>query len=60
MNGAEPKTGSFLPFALPDITDAEIAAVSDTLRSGWITTGPRAKELEQRFATSKSTTGTCS
>jgi len=40
----------FLPFALPDITDAEIAAVTDVLRSGWITTGPRAKEFEKSFA----------
>jgi len=40
----------FLPFALPDITEREITAVSDTLRSGWITTGPRTKEFEQKFA----------
>ena len=42
---------SFLPFALPDITDAEIAAVGDVLRSGWITTGPKTKQLESEFAT---------
>jgi dTDP-4-amino-4,6-dideoxygalactose transaminase len=41
---------SFLPFALPDITDAEIGAVSDALRSGWITTGPKTKQLESDFA----------
>jgi dTDP-4-amino-4,6-dideoxygalactose transaminase len=40
----------FLPFALPDISEAEIASVVETLRSGWITTGPKAKEFEQRFA----------
>ena len=42
----DPMNRTFLPFALPDITDAEIGAETDTLRSGWITTGPRAKELE--------------
>ncbi len=40
----------FLPFALPNITDAEIDEVVATLRSGWITTGPRVKQFEQDFA----------
>lgn len=40
----------FLPFALPDIGEEEIAEVVDTLRSGWITTGPKAKQFEQDFA----------
>lgn len=40
----------FLPFALPDIGEAEIAEVVDTLRSGWITTGPKAKRFEDDFA----------
>ena len=40
----------FLPFALPEIGDEEIAEVVDTLRSGWITTGPKAKRLEEDFA----------
>jgi dTDP-4-amino-4,6-dideoxygalactose transaminase len=40
----------FLPFALPEIGEAEIAAVVETLRSGWVTTGPRTKEFEERFA----------
>lgn len=40
----------FLPFALPDISEDEIASVVETLRSGWITTGPKTKELERRFA----------
>ena len=31
----------FLPFALPSIGEEEIAEVIDTLRSGWITTGPK-------------------
>ncbi len=39
-----------LPFALPDITDEEIRAVTAVLRSGWITTGPEAKAFEQEFA----------
>ncbi|RDD94721.1 DegT/DnrJ/EryC1/StrS family aminotransferase [Acidovorax sp. BoFeN1] len=39
----------FLPFARPDITDAEIAAVTEALRSGWVTTGPKAREFEQAF-----------
>ena len=38
-----------IPFSPPDITEAEIQAVAETLRSGWITTGPRTKELEQRL-----------
>ena len=39
----------FIPFALPDIGEEEIAEVVDTLRSGWITTGPKAKRFEQDF-----------
>jgi dTDP-4-amino-4,6-dideoxygalactose transaminase len=40
----------FLPFALPEIGDEEIAEVVDTLRSGWVTTGPKTKRFEQDFA----------
>jgi dTDP-4-amino-4,6-dideoxygalactose transaminase len=40
----------FLPFALPDIGEDEIAAVVECLRSGWITTGPKAREFERAFA----------
>ena len=39
----------FLPFALPDIGEAEIAEVVDTLRSGWVTTGPKARRFEDDF-----------
>lgn len=39
-----------IPFSPPDITEEEIAEVADALRSGWITTGPRVKELERRIA----------
>jgi dTDP-4-amino-4,6-dideoxygalactose transaminase len=39
-----------LGFQPPAIGDEEIAAVAETLRSGWLTTGPRSAELEQRMA----------
>ena len=42
-------TPPFLPFARPDIGEAEIAAVTQALRSGWVTTGPKTKEFEQAF-----------
>ena len=41
---------SFLPFALPDIGDAEFAEVRDALVSGWVTTGPKTKQFEAAFA----------
>ena len=40
---------AFIPFALPEIGDEEIAAVTEALRSGWVTTGPKTKEFEQAF-----------
>jgi dTDP-4-amino-4,6-dideoxygalactose transaminase len=42
-------TQTFVPFALPDIGDEEIAAVTAALRSGWVTTGPKTKQFEQAF-----------
>ena len=39
-----------IPFSPPDITQAEIDEVVDTLRSGWITTGPKTKKLESELA----------
>ena len=39
-----------IPFSPPDITEAEILEVAQALRSGWITTGPRTKELERQVA----------
>ncbi len=39
-----------IPFSPPDITDLEISIVTDALRSGWITTGPKTKELEKKLA----------
>jgi dTDP-4-amino-4,6-dideoxygalactose transaminase len=41
---------SFLPFALPSIGEEEIAEVTDSLRSGWITTGPKVQRFEAEFA----------
>jgi dTDP-4-amino-4,6-dideoxygalactose transaminase len=43
------KRSEFLSFQPPAITDAEIDAVAATLRSGWLTTGPRTAELEARM-----------
>lgn len=40
----------FLPFSPPAIGEEEIAEVTDTLRSGWITTGPKTRRFEQEFA----------
>ena len=40
----------FLPFALPDIGEEEIEEVVDTLRSGWLTNGPKCRRFEEAFA----------
>src|SRR4029079_14487943 len=39
-----------LPFHTPDIGEEEIAEVLDVLRSGWLTTGPKARDFEREFA----------
>ena len=39
-----------IPFSPPDISDGEINEVIDTLKSGWMTTGPKTKELERRLS----------
>ena len=39
-----------IPFSPPDISEAEITLVAEALRSGWITTGPKTKELERKIA----------
>jgi len=44
------KDNYFLPFALPDIGEEEIAEVVDSLRSGWLTTGLKTKQFEREFA----------
>ena len=41
---------TFLPFTRPSITEAEIREVSETLRSGWITSGPRVAAFEKEFS----------
>ena len=40
---------TFLPFSKPSITEKEVAGVADVLRSGWITTGPKAAAFEEAF-----------
>ena len=40
-----------IPFSPPDMTEAEVNEVKDAILSGWITTGPRTKELERQIAT---------
>ena len=39
-----------ISFSPPDITEEEIQAVAEALRTGWITTGPRTKEFERQIA----------
>ena len=48
--GGTPSSPSFLPFGVPCLGEEEIAEVVDTLRSGWIGTGPRAARFEEEFA----------
>ena len=50
IDGGPPVRDSLLEFSPPVIGDAEVEAVVATLRSGWLTSGPRVRELEQRFA----------
>jgi dTDP-4-amino-4,6-dideoxygalactose transaminase len=45
-----PRRASFLPFSQPTIEEDEIAEVVDSLRSGWITTGPKVQRFEQACA----------
>lgn len=39
-----------IPFSPPDVTEAEIQAIAEALRSGWITTGPKTKEFERQIS----------
>ena len=50
MSKLSSKRSTMLGFQPPAIGDEEIAAVTETLRSGWLTSGPRATELEERMA----------
>jgi dTDP-4-amino-4,6-dideoxygalactose transaminase len=47
---AEARRATFLSFQPPAVGDEEVAAVAETIRSGWLTTGPKAAELEHRMA----------
>lgn len=47
---ALPPAPPFLPFARPDVGDAEVEAVARVMRSGWVTTGPETRAFEQDFA----------
>ncbi|EJE51089.1 putative PLP-dependent enzyme possibly involved in cell wall biogenesis [Acidovorax sp. CF316] len=49
MPNADTATLPFLPFARPDIGDAEVNAVAEAMRSGWVTTGPQTRTFEQAF-----------
>lgn len=40
----------FIPFALPDIGEAEVQAAAEAMRSGWLTTGPNAAAFEREYA----------
>jgi dTDP-4-amino-4,6-dideoxygalactose transaminase len=50
IDGATPIRETFLPFGAPCLGEEEIGEVVDTLRSGWIGTGPKALRFEQEFA----------
>lgn len=41
---------TFLPFALPDVDDAELHQIKEALDSGWVTTGPKSRQFEAEFA----------
>lgn len=41
---------TWMPFCLPDISEAEVQAVGDAVRSGWWAKGPRTIEFEKQFA----------
>ncbi|MCL6106554.1 MAG: DegT/DnrJ/EryC1/StrS aminotransferase family protein [Actinobacteria bacterium] len=50
INDGFKRRPAFLPFSPPQIGEEEIAEVVDTLKSGWITTGPKVKRFEEEFA----------
>ena len=47
---SRPRRAGFLGFQPPAVGEEEVAAVAETIRSGWLTTGPKAAELERRAA----------
>src|SRR5438445_4115785 len=50
IHGGSPVRASLLPYGHQSITDADIQAVVDVLRSDWLTTGPKVAEFEEAFA----------
>jgi perosamine synthetase len=50
IDGGEPVRTTMLPYARQSITDADVAAVADALRSDWLTTGPRVPAFEEELA----------
>ena len=50
IHGGPPVRKTFLPYGHQSIDEADIQAVVDTLRSDWLTTGPRVAEFEEAFA----------
>lgn len=49
IKGGSPIRKSFLIFGSPDIQEEDISEVVDTLRSGWISTGPKVQRFEEKF-----------
>ncbi len=50
IDGGKPVRDKMLPFGAPSFGDEEIAEVVDTLKSGWVSTGPKTKKFEEEFA----------
>ncbi len=46
----QPVRNDFLPYCRPDVGQAEIAAITECISNGWLTTGPKVQEFERRFA----------
>src|SRR5215475_13686688 len=51
LHGGTPVRSTLLPYGRQSITEEDIQAVITTLRSDWLTTGPRVEEFEEAFAT---------
>jgi perosamine synthetase len=45
-----PVRTTFLPFALPDVSEEEITEIAEVVGSGWVTTGPKTRQFEDEFA----------
>lgn len=50
MSSSSFKRSVFLPFASPDFDNAELSEIEETVRSGWLTTGPKTHQFESEFA----------